>query len=169
MSLRVAVRAVNHPQLDLIHFSRSLPRGCGIGSIVALLDDSRPLCARSGCGRFSPTVLRHDMPSTQVLQEKARVIRQHIVRMTTAAGSGHPSSSMSATEIVTALYFGGFLRVNPQEPNWVDRDRFILSKGHACPVLYAAMAEIGYFPADDLITLRQLGSVLEGHPNYRRL
>ena len=103
------------------------------------------------------------------LQEKARIIRQHIVRMTTAAGSGHPSSSMSATEVVTALYFGGFLRVNPKEPDWPDRDRFVLSKGHACPVLYAAMAEIGYFPPDELLTLRQLGSVLEGHPNYRRL
>jgi transketolase len=103
------------------------------------------------------------------LKEKARVIRQHIVRMTTAAGSGHPSSSMSATEVVTALYFGGFLRVNPQEPNWPDRDRFVLSKGHACPVLYAAMAEIGYFPPEELLTLRQLGSPLEGHPNYRRL
>lgn len=107
-----------------------------------------------------------DLPA---LQEKARVIRQHIIRMTTAAASGHPSSSLSATEVVTALYFGGFLRVNPQEPHWPDRDRFVLSKGHACPVLYAAMAEIGYFPADDLLTLRQLGSVLEGHPNYRRL
>lgn len=107
-----------------------------------------------------------DLPE---LKEKARIIRQHIVRMTTAAGSGHPSSSMSAAEVVTALYFGGFLRVNPQEPNWPDRDRFVLSKGHACPVLYAAMAEIGYFPAEELLTLRQLGSPLEGHPNYRRL
>jgi transketolase len=109
------------------------------------------------------------MPSTQELENKARVIRRHIVRMTTEAGSGHPSSSMSATEVVTALFFGGFMRYDVKRPAWPDRDRFILSKGHACPVLYAAMAEAGYFSADELMTLRKLGSPLEGHPNRRRL
>jgi transketolase len=103
------------------------------------------------------------------LKEKARVLRQHIVRMTTEAGSGHPSSSMSATEVVTALYFGGFLNYDAADPNKSERDRFILSKGHAVPVLYAAMAEAGYFPVDDLMSLRKLGSPLEGHPNMRRL
>ncbi|MEX0702608.1 MAG: transketolase [Planctomycetales bacterium] len=108
-------------------------------------------------------------PSLDELKEKAKVIRRHIVRMTTAAGSGHPSSSMSAVEVVTALYFGGFMSYDPKRPDWNERDRFILSKGHACPVLYAAMAEAGYFPADELLTLRKLGSPLEGHPNMRRL
>lgn len=89
--------------------------------------------------------------------------------MTTAADSGHPSSSMSAVEVVTALYFGGFLRIDPDNPTDPHRDRFILSKGHAVPVLYAAMAEAGYFPVDDILTLRKLGSPLEGHPNMRRL
>src|SRR3954462_15519945 len=89
--------------------------------------------------------------------------------MTTEAGSGHPSSSLSATEMVTALYFGGFLRHDPKNPHWPDRDRFILSKGHAAPVLYAAMAEAGYFPKDEIMTLRKLGSPLEGHPNMARL
>src|SRR4051794_28411817 len=89
--------------------------------------------------------------------------------MTTEAGSGHPSSSLSAAEVVTALYFGGFLRHDPKKPRWPDRDRFILSKGHAAPVLYAALAEAGYFPKEEIMTLRKLGSPLEGHPNMTRL
>lgn len=103
------------------------------------------------------------------LKEKARAIRRHIIRMTTAADSGHPSSSLSAVEVVTSLYFGGFLRYDPKRPDWPGRDRFILSKGHAAPVLYAVLAEAGYFPAEDLLTLRKLGSPLEGHPNMNRL
>lgn len=99
----------------------------------------------------------------------ARTLRKHIIKSTTAAASGHPSSSMSAVEMVTALYFGGFLRYDAKNPTAPERDRFILSKGHAVPVLYAAMAEAGFFPAEDLLTLRKLGSPLEGHPNLRRL
>src|SRR5205085_127241 len=87
----------------------------------------------------------------------------------TEAGSGHPSSSLSAVEVVTALYFGGFLRHDAKYPHWPDRDRFILSKGHAAPVLYAALAESGYFPREEMMTLRKLGSPLEGHPNMTRL
>ena len=103
------------------------------------------------------------------LLARAVSIRQDILRMTTEAGSGHPSSSLSAVEIVTALYFGGFLRHDPQNPHWPDRDRFILSKGHAAPVLYAALAQAGYFPHEEIMTLRKLGSPLEGHPNMKRL
>jgi len=103
------------------------------------------------------------------LLDRAKSIRQDILRMTTEAGSGHPSSSLSATEIVTALYFGGFLRHDPKSPHSPDRDRFILSKGHAAPVLYAALAEAGYFPKDLIMTLRKLGSPLEGHPNMTRV
>ncbi len=103
------------------------------------------------------------------LVARAKVIRKDILRMTTEAASGHPSSALSATEVVTALYFGGFLRYDPQNPQWPDRDRFILSKGHAAPVLYAAMAEAGYFPKEEIMTLRKLGSPLEGHPNMARL
>ena len=99
------------------------------------------------------------------LKARAKEIRKDILRMTTEAGSGHPSSSLSATEMVTAIYFGGFLRYDVKQPHWPDRDRFILSKGHAAPVLYAAMAEAGYFPKDEIMTLRKLGSPLEGHPN----
>jgi transketolase len=103
------------------------------------------------------------------LKEQGRKIRQHIIRMTTAAGSGHPSSSLSAVEIVNALYFGGIMKYDVKDSKWAGRDRFILSKGHAVPVLYAAMAEAGYFPIEDLVTLRKLGSPLEGHPNMKRL
>ena len=103
------------------------------------------------------------------LLARAKSLRQDILKMTTEAGSGHPSSSLSAVEIVTALYFGGFLRHDPKNPHWPDRDRFILSKGHAAPVLYAALAQSGYFPHEDIMTLRKLGSPLEGHPNMRRL
>ncbi|MBX5445408.1 transketolase [Sphaerobacter sp.] len=103
------------------------------------------------------------------LRDLARRLRREVLIMTTEAGSGHPSSSFSAVEILTQLYFGGILRYNPQQPHWPDRDRFILSKGHAAPILYAVLAEAGYFPKDELKTLRKLGSPLEGHPNMRRL
>ena len=103
------------------------------------------------------------------LLNRTREIRKDILRMTTEAGSGHPSSSLSAAEVVTALYFGGFLRYDPGNPHWPERDRFILSKGHAAPVLYAALAEAGFFPKDLLMTLRKLGSPLEGHPNMARV
>lgn len=103
------------------------------------------------------------------LKAKAKIIREHIITSTTAAGSGHPTSSLSATDIVTALYFGGFLRYDAKKPDWPQRDRFIMSKGHAAPLLYAALAEAGYFSTDELSTLRKLGSPLEGHPNLRRL
>ncbi|MBI2806983.1 MAG: transketolase [Planctomycetes bacterium] len=103
------------------------------------------------------------------LQAKARVIRRHIITSTTIAASGHPTSSLSATDVATALYFGGVLRYDPKNPGWSGRDKFILSKGHAAPLLYAVLAEAGYFSIDMLPTLRKIGSPLEGHPNMRRL
>src|SRR5262249_50718599 len=107
--------------------------------------------------------------SVAELQAKARVIRKHIITSTTTAGSGHPTSSLSGVEIATALYSGGILRYDPKNPTWPERDRFILSKGHAAPLLYAVLAEAGYFSPALLPTLRKLGSPLEGHPNMRRL
>ena len=80
------------------------------------------------------------------------------------AASGHPGGSLSAVEIVTALYFGGVLRHDPQRPDWPERDRFVLSKGHGVPVQYAALAVAGYFPVDELRTLRRIDSRLQGHP-----
>ncbi len=96
----------------------------------------------------------------------AKRLRRHIITMTGTAGSGHPGGSLSAVEIVTALYFK-VLRHNPNDPQWRDRDRFILSKGHAAPLLYATLAECGYFPPSLLPTLRQINSCLQGHCDVR--
>lgn len=101
------------------------------------------------------------------LERQARVIRRHIIRMIHASQSGHPGGSLSATDIVTALYFH-FMRVDPGNPNWPARDRFILSKGHACPVWYAALAERGFLPAEELLTLRQINGRLQGHPDMHK-
>ena len=108
-------------------------------------------------------------PPLADLQARAKSIRRGIITSTTTAGSGHPTSSLSSVEIAVALYFGGFLRHDPKIPHWPQRDRFILSKGHGAPLLYAVLAEAGYFPKEQLATLRQIGSPLEGHPNMRRL
>lgn len=102
------------------------------------------------------------------LEAKARTLRVNLIRMLAEAGSGHPGGSLSAVEIVTALYFH-VMRLKPLEPDWPDRDRFILSKGHAAPLLYAALAERGFFPPEELLTLRKLGSRLQGHPDLRKL
>ncbi len=97
----------------------------------------------------------------------ARQIRRDIVTMVHLAGDGHPGPALSVTDIVAALYFK-VLRVNPCEPLWEGRDRFILSKGHACPALYAALARRGFFSPDALPSLRSLGSILQGHPVMKR-
>lgn len=104
----------------------------------------------------------------QQLQSIAKVIRRDIITMLGEAGSGHPGGSLSAADIVTALYFD-VMRINPEQPDWPDRDRFVLSKGHAAPVLYAALAERGYFEPTELKTLRKLGSRLQGHPDMKKL
>jgi transketolase len=101
------------------------------------------------------------------LKEIARSLRLDILDTTTRAGSGHPSSSFSSVEIVTAIYFGGILRYRPQDPWWPERDRFIMSKGHAAPLLYPALARAGYFPHDEIWRLRQINSPVQGHPVYR--
>jgi transketolase len=108
-------------------------------------------------------------PSLAELKARAKSIRKEIITSTTTAGSGHPTSSLSGVEIAVGLYFGGVLRYDAKNPHWPGRDRFILSKGHAAPLLYAVLAEAGYFSKDLLPTLRKLGSPLEGHPNMRRL
>jgi len=109
----------------------------------------------------SKQVNKFDLSMTD-LAEMAKKLRRHIITMTAMAGSGHPGGSLSATDIVTALYFK-VMRYNPQDPQWMGRDRFILSKGHAAPIAYAALAESGYFPVEELTTLRKLGSRLQGH------
>ena len=105
---------------------------------------------------------------TAQLEAIAREARVQIERMLTHAGSGHPGGANSVIDILVALYFGR-LRVDPKNPAWPDRDRVILSKGHAVPALYAVMARKGFFPESQLITLRKLGSPLQGHPDRNAL
>jgi transketolase len=100
------------------------------------------------------------------LQTIAKETRRRILEMITAAKSGHPGGSLSAVEILVTLYFD-VLRHDPANPKWPERDRFILSKGHACPVLYAVMAECGYTPIEELNNLRKMGSIYQGHPDVR--
>ncbi|HBI26385.1 MAG TPA: transketolase, partial [Peptococcaceae bacterium] len=104
-----------------------------------------------------------DKQEIRDLEAKAQLIRRDIIEMLTEAGSGHPGGSLSSVEIVTALFFH-VLRLQPEDPEWSERDRFILSKGHAAPLLYAALAERGFFPKEELLTLRKLGTRLQGHP-----
>ena len=99
----------------------------------------------------------------RILESKANRLRRQVIKMTFEAGSGHPGGSLSSADIVTALFFN-FMRHRPEDPQWPDRDRFVLSKGHCAPVLYAALAECGYFPTDELITLRKISCRLQGHP-----
>lgn len=98
------------------------------------------------------------------LERIARRLRLDVVEMTSAAGSGHPGGSLSSADLMAVLYFGGTMNHDPSNPSWEGRDRFVLSKGHVAPVLYAALAESGYFPREELLTLRKLGSRLQGHP-----
>jgi transketolase len=111
------------------------------------------------------------MQKTSNVAELAAIsksMRRHVIEMITEAKSGHPGGSLSAVEILVTLYFD-VMRHDPANPKWKDRDRFILSKGHACPILYSVMAECGYCPADQLNTLRKLGSIYQGHPDVRFL
>ena len=101
------------------------------------------------------------------LEEIARLVRIDVVTMIHKAGDGHPGPALSATDLITALYFH-IMNIDPKNPSWEDRDRFILSKGHACPALYAALARKGYFPRSDLVGLRSLESHLQGHPDMNK-
>ncbi|HTK94998.1 MAG TPA: transketolase [Terriglobales bacterium] len=108
------------------------------------------------------------VPSVDELKRIARALRIDIVKMIGAAGSGHPGGSLSEVELLTALFWR-VLHHDPKDPTWPDRDRFILSKGHGCPALYAAYAHCGYIDPALLSTLRKLGSPLQGHPDKRFL
>src|SRR5215211_2588874 len=110
---------------------------------------------------------REAAPSIAELERWATVLRIDCVRMLAVAKSGHLDSSLSAADIVAALYYR-VLRHDPANPSWPERDRFVLSKGHAAPIQYAALAEHGYFPAEDLMGLRKIGSHLQGHPDMTR-
>jgi len=98
------------------------------------------------------------------LSETARKLRVDVIKSLAKAASGHPGGSLGMADIFTALYFGGFVRQDPKNPNWPGRDRVVLSNGHICPILYAALAGRGYFPESWLDSLRQVDSHLQGHP-----
>ena len=102
------------------------------------------------------------------LQHKANELRKDVIRMLEAAGSGHTAGSLGMAEILTALYFN-ILNIDPKNPDWADRDIFFLSNGHTVPIQYAAMAEAGFFEKEELLTLRKLGSRLQGHPERIKL
>lgn len=102
------------------------------------------------------------------LKNKAQSMRREVVKMIGAANSGHPGGSLSAADIMAVLYFHA-MKHDPENPKWEERDRFVLSKGHAAPVLYAALAEAGYFSKEILPTLRKTGSILQGHPDMKKV
>ncbi|EGD51938.1 Transketolase domain-containing protein [Thermoanaerobacter ethanolicus JW 200] len=102
----------------------------------------------------------------EFLKQKAKEVRIDIINMLAEAGSGHPGGSLSCADILTLLYFDK-MNVKPDNPKWEDRDRLVLSKGHAAPALYAVLAEKGFFPKEELKTLRKLGSILQGHPDMK--
>ena len=102
------------------------------------------------------------------LQTKANEIREDIIKMLLEAGSGHSAGPLGMADVFTALYFE-ILNQKPEDPFWIERDRLFLSNGHICPVRYTAMAHAGYFPKSELMTLRKLGSRLQGHPERERL
>lgn len=105
------------------------------------------------------------MQNYESLREIARSIRRDVVTMIHTAKSGHPGGSLSAVEVLTALYFTDMFRCDTASPGWEERDRFILSKGHTAPVIYSVLARRGFFPISELHTLRKLDSILQGHPN----
>lgn len=102
------------------------------------------------------------------LQEIAQKLRVHVIKAVYHAGSGHPGGSLSAADILSTLYFDE-MNIDPQKPKMADRDCFVLSKGHAAPVLYAALGERGFFPVEEMYTLRKLGSPFQGHPNMHKV
>lgn len=110
--------------------------------------------------------MKYSQELIRELKEKARKVRILIIKMLAKAKSGHPGGSLSCADIMVCLYFS-ILRHNPREPSWVDRDRFHLSKGHACPAWYATLALSDYFPEEELWNLRKLGGILQGHPDRR--
>ncbi len=105
--------------------------------------------------------------SVAELQERAQDLRRKALTMIYEAQSGHPGGAFSAAEVVAYLYFKE-MNIDPKNPEWADRDRFILSKGHACPIQYAALGTLGYFPEEEMHKLRKEGSMLQGHPNMRK-
>ena len=107
------------------------------------------------------------LPDVSAVADAARRLRRDVVTAIHAAGDGHPGPALSIADMVAVLYFH-VLNIDPSRPDWPDRDRFILSKGHACPVVYAALARRGFFAVEELSNLRSVGSILQGHPDMKK-
>ena len=135
-------------------------------SLLTVRDKNCELFTRLYTGREA-MVEKYSHEKIQELEATARLIRRHVIQMIYDAGSGHPGGSLSATDVMVALYFD-IMNHKPDDIKWPDRDRFVLSKGHAAPALYACLAETGYFPVEELKTLRLIGSRLQGHPDMRK-
>ncbi len=129
---------------------------------------SEVLQSKLGFDTIEKQGIKREKLSVSEVQGKARCLRRHVIGMTGTAGSGYPGGSLSAADIVAALYFR-VMRHDPNNPHWEDRDRFVLSKGHAAPLLYAALAESGHFPLELLYEVRRLDSPLQGHPDMTEL
>jgi transketolase len=123
----------------------------------------KELFFRQNMGERDDTMILHSLKD---LKKRAAVIRKHIIDEVYNAASGHPGGSLSCADILTVLYFEE-MNIDPQRPSWEDRDRFVLSKGHCAPALYATLAERGFFPVEDLVKFRSADSYLEGHPSMR--
>lgn len=130
------------------------------------MDDTKPADPMTVDWGEAPVTAPGETPDFGALANVSHQLKLDVLRMLNLAGSGHPGGSLGMADVFTTLWFGGHLNVNPTEPDWADRDRFILSNGHICPILYAILARRGYFPREDLWTLRKLGSPLQGHPDF---
>src|SRR5581483_2875924 len=154
-------RARPRSALPLAHPRRSAP----------FMQCSGPTDAGAGAGEVASRIIRSMVLTDDDLvrlQTTANRIRQDVIKMLVAAGSGHSAGPLGMADVFTTLYFQ-VLRHDPRRPDWPERDRLVLSNGHICPVLYATLAEAGYFPVAELATLRQLGSRLQGHPHREKL
>src|SRR5581483_5218607 len=151
-------RARPRSALPLAHPRRSAP----------FMQCSGPTDAGAGAGEVASRIIRSMVLTDDDLvrlQTTANRIRQDVIKMLVAAGSGHSAGPLGMADVFTTLYFQ-VLRHDPRRPDWPERDRLVLSNGHICPVLYATLAEAGYFPVAELATLRQIDSHLQGHPNH---
>ncbi len=113
---------------------------------------------------FEPKIFENRRRKVEEFREIATVLRRDVIKSLFLAKSGHSGGSLGTSDIFAVLFFGGIMRYNPTNPNWKERDRFVLSAGHICPILYSTLARAGYFPVEELKTLRKLGSRLQGHP-----
>ena len=137
------------------------------GTIIAVCSPAPP-CKGDRCQYDGRKGHRMDAAKLAQLKQEATMIRLGILDGTHAAASGHPGGSLSIADIMAYLYFSE-MNVDPANPKWEDRDRFVLSKGHAAPALYATLARRGFFPFEDLLTLRHVDSVLQGHPDMKHI